>query len=103
MHNIDYNLVWNIAAVVIGPIIYFGVSNFNDSRRKLISHYGHIRVFKLKNREDVLTHSVVIRNNGYKPITGIKLEQVFFLRIFMFILVLNTQLMRRPKKLYFLN
>jgi hypothetical protein len=73
MSNIDYNLVWNIAVVFISPFIYFAINNFLDSRKKLISHYGHIGVFKLHNGDNVFTHSVVIRNNSHKPITGIRL------------------------------
>ena len=69
----DWGLVFNVVYGV--AIIFIGchITDFHNSRKKLISHYGHVGVFKLKSGQNVYTHSVIVSNIGYRPIENVKL------------------------------
>lgn len=77
MYNVDWDLVFKVINGVATLFIAGYVTDFHNSRKKLISHYGHVGVFKLKTEENVYTHSVIVSNIGYKPIENVKIGHNF--------------------------
>jgi hypothetical protein len=77
--NIDWNIFLTIAMPIIS--IFFGalITHLFTNRERLITHYGHVSSFKVKQEEAdkddywVYTHSVVIRNIGRKTARNVRL------------------------------
>jgi len=78
------NIDWGIASQIAGPIIavFVGaaISKYLNAREKLIAFYGHVSSHALNSvveGEEVThinTHAVIIRNNGNKTATNVRIS-----------------------------
>ena len=78
--NIDWNIVVQIAIPILTVFITAAVSRYWSERPKLIAYYGHVASHALnsvvegKEVKHINTHTVVIRNNGNKTATNVRIS-----------------------------
>lgn len=76
MHNINWPIVINIAMPVISLFIGAGINHFFERRPRVITYLGHVSGIKLSRADNpvtINTHSIVLKNNGRKVATDIRL------------------------------
>ncbi len=77
--NIDWTIVSQIAVPLIICVVSIVLTKYFNEKEKLIAFYGHIASHALDSTiEDqpvthIYTHAVVIRNNGNKTATNVKI------------------------------
>ena len=80
---IDWKLIELIAPPIVGAFIGALISWLSTNREKLVTYYGHVSDFKIDpippNTQQVLvnTHSIVVKNNGRKTATNVRLGHNF--------------------------
>jgi hypothetical protein len=78
--NIDWNIVAQITAPIVAVFVTAIVSRYWSERPKLIAYYGHVASHALNSVVDgkevthINTHAVVIRNNGNKTATNVRIS-----------------------------
>ena len=78
--SIDWNIVTQIAAPIIAVFVTAIVSRYLSERPKLITYYGHVAshafnsVVEGQQVTQINTHAVVIRNNGNKTATNVRIS-----------------------------
>lgn len=78
--SIDWNIVAQISAPIIAVFVTAIVTRYFSERPKLIAYYGHVASHALnsvvegKEVTHLNTHAVVIRNNGNKTATNIRIS-----------------------------
>ena len=77
---IDWSVFFQIATPVVTACVTVFVTKYFSERERLIAHYGHIASHALnsvvKGREvtHINTHAVVIRNDGNKTATNVRIS-----------------------------
>ncbi len=78
--SIDWNIVTQIAAPVIGVFAGAATNKFFMEKERLIAFYGHVAshafnsVVEGKEVTHINTHAVVIRNTGNKTATNVRIS-----------------------------
>lgn len=78
--SIDWNIVTQIAAPIFAVFVTAIVSRYLSERPKLIAYYGHVAshtfnsVVEGQKITHLNTHAVVIRNNGNKTATNVRIS-----------------------------
>lgn len=78
---IDWNIAVQIAAPIIAIFVGAALNRFLNERPRLIAYYGHVASHSFNNTEvegqkvtHINTHAVVIRNNGNKTATNVRIS-----------------------------
>ena len=78
--SIDLNIVTQIPAPIIAVFVTAIVSRYLSERPKLIAYYGHVASHAFNSEVEgkqvtqINTHAVVIRNNGNKTATNVRIS-----------------------------
>lgn len=78
--SIDWTIVSQIAGPIAAVFVGAAISKYWNEREKLIAYYGHIAshafnsVVEGREVTHINTHSVVIRNNGNKTATNVRIS-----------------------------
>ncbi len=76
--RIDWNLVIRLAGPIVGALFAWALMRASERRTKLITYYGHVAGFQLKDSPGgVHTHAVVIRNVGKKAATNVRVSHSY--------------------------
>ncbi len=88
--NIDWILVSRIAGPVIGAIVGAAAARYWIEREKLVAYYGHAATHTLNIEFDgnhfsrIGTHSLIIRNNGNRTATNVRISHNILPNIYIY-------------------
>jgi hypothetical protein len=71
--HVNWILIFNIAAPIATLVLGALIARYFERRPKLLTHYGYISAFKLRDERQtpVFTHTIVVRNAGNSTATNI--------------------------------
>ena len=71
--RVDWILVFNIVAPIATLVLGALITRYFERRPKLLTHYGTISAFKLRDEQktNIFTHTIVVRNAGNTAATNI--------------------------------
>lgn len=77
--NIDWIVLAQVAAPIIAVFVGAGLNQYIRQKERLIAYYGHISshavnsVIEGKETTHINTHAIIIRNNGNKTATNVRI------------------------------